>query len=37
MLNLITILNLVEELSLNPKKIKARASPKASTVIGTTA
>ena len=37
MLNLITILNLVETLKLSPKRIKARASQRASTVIGTTA
>lgn len=37
MLNLITILNLVSSLKLDPKKIKAYASQRASSVIGTTA
>jgi D-alanyl-D-alanine carboxypeptidase len=37
MLNLVTILNLIDALRLNPKSIKARASQRASSVIGTTA
>lgn len=37
MLNLITILELVESLKLEARKIKARASHRASSVIGTTA
>ena len=37
MLNLTTILNIVDSFGLDAKKIKARASPKASNVNGTTA
>ena len=37
MINLITILNLLEELGLDPSKITARASKRVSSVIGTTA
>ena len=37
MINLATILNLLEELNLRASEIQARASKRASTVIGTTA